>query len=61
MTLNMKFFCMRDAMNRLLRDLEPGNDLKICIYGDRGFKEAFPGLSGSLGVVGAFIGTGKSG
>ena len=30
-TLNEEFFCMRDIMNRLLRDLEPGNDLSISI------------------------------
>ena len=61
MTLNKKFFCMRDIMNRLLRDLEPGNDLKILIDGNRGFQEAFPGLSGSPGIIRAGTGTGKSG
>jgi hypothetical protein len=59
--LNKEFFCMRDIMNRLLRDLEPGNNLTICIDGNRGFQEAFPGLSCSPGIVGTCIGTGKSG
>ena len=52
---------MRDVMNRLLRDLEPGNNLTICIHGNRGFQESFPGLSGSPGIAETCIGTGKSG
>jgi hypothetical protein len=30
-TLKEEFFCMRDIMDRLLRDLEPGEDLSISI------------------------------
>jgi hypothetical protein len=30
-TLKEEFFCMRDIMDRLLRDLEPGDDLSISI------------------------------
>jgi hypothetical protein len=52
---------MRDIMKQLLRDLEPGNNLTIRIDGNRGFQETFPGLSGSPGIVGTCIGTGKSG
>ena len=61
MTLNKKFFCMRDIMNRLLRDLEPGGDLMIRINGNRGFQEAFPGFSDPLGIIRAGVRTGKSG
>jgi hypothetical protein len=47
MTLNEEFFRMRDIMNRLLGDLEPGNDLPVGIDGDRGFQESFSGFTGS--------------
>jgi hypothetical protein len=50
-TLNEELFSMRDIMNRSLGDLEPGNDLPVGIDGDRGFQEAFPGLSGSPGII----------
>jgi hypothetical protein len=33
-TLNEKFFCMRDVVYRLLRDLEPRDDLAYSIDGD---------------------------
>jgi hypothetical protein len=46
-TLNEEFFRMRDIMNRLLGDLEPGDDLSASIDGDRGFQESFSGFSGS--------------
>ena len=42
-------------MNRLLRDLEPGNDLMIRINRNRGFQEAFPGFSGPPGIIRAGI------
>jgi hypothetical protein len=47
MTLNEKFFRMRDIMDRLLGDLEPGNDLSISIDRDSGFQESFSSFSGS--------------
>jgi hypothetical protein len=51
MTLNKEFFRMQDIMNRLLGDLEPGNDLSISINGDRGFQESFSSFSGSPGII----------
>ena len=59
-TLNEEFFRMRDIMDRLLGDLEPGNNLSIGIYGDRRFQESFSGFSGSPGIVRTGIGTGKT-
>jgi hypothetical protein len=50
-TLNEEFFRMRDIMNRLLGDLEPGNGLPVGIDGDRGFQESFSGFTGSLGII----------
>jgi hypothetical protein len=49
MTLNEEFFRMRDIMNRLLGDLEPGSDLSVSIDGDRGFQESFSGFTSSPG------------
>jgi hypothetical protein len=54
-TLNEKFFSVRDIMNRLLRDLEPGNDLLISIDGDRSFEESFSGFPGSPGIIGTGV------
>ena len=51
MTLNEEFIRVRDIMDRLLRDLEPGNDLSISIDGDRGFQESFSSFSGSPGII----------
>ena len=42
---------MRDIMDWLLGDLEPGNDLSISIDRDRGFQETFPKFSGSPGLI----------
>jgi hypothetical protein len=42
---------MRDVMDRLLGDLEPGDDLSISIDGDRGFQESLSGFPGSLGII----------
>jgi hypothetical protein len=50
-TLNEEFFRMRDIMNRLLRDLEPGDDLSVSIDGDRCFQESFSGFPGSPGII----------
>ena len=51
MTLNEEFFRVRDIMDRLLGDLEPGNDLPVSIDGDRGFQESFSGFPGSSGII----------
>ena len=50
-TLNEEFFRMRDVMDRLLGDLEPGDDLTIRINRDRGFQESFSGFPGSPGII----------
>jgi hypothetical protein len=50
-TLNKEFFCVRDIMDRLLGDLEPGYDLLISIDGDRSFQKSFSGFSGSPGII----------
>jgi hypothetical protein len=42
---------MRDIMNRLLGDYEPGNGLPVGIDGDRGFQELFSGFTGSPGII----------
>jgi hypothetical protein len=49
--LNEKFFGVRNIMNRLLGDLEPGNELPVSIDGDRGFQEPFSGFPGSPGII----------
>jgi len=59
-TLNKEFFRMGDIVDRLLGDLEPGDDLPIGIDGDRSFQESFAGFSGSPGIIGTCIGTGKT-
>jgi hypothetical protein len=59
-TLKEEFFRMRDIMDRLLGDLEPGNDLAACIDGDRGFQESFSGFTGSPGIIGTSVGAGKA-
>jgi len=42
---------MWDIMNRLLGDLEPGDDLSVSIDGDRGFQESFSGFPSSPGII----------
>jgi hypothetical protein len=49
--LNEEFFRMWDVMNRLLGDLEPGNELPVSIDGDRDFQESFSGFPGSPGII----------
>jgi hypothetical protein len=51
MTLNEEYFRVRDIMDWLLGDLEPGNDLSISIDRDRGFQESFSIFSGSPGII----------
>ena len=50
---------MRDIMNRLLGDLESGNDLPVSVDRDRGFQESFSGFAGSPGIIRTCIGAGK--
>jgi hypothetical protein len=50
-TLNKEFLSVGNIMDRLLRDLEPGDDLKICIDGYRGFQKSFPSFFGSPGII----------
>jgi hypothetical protein len=50
-TLNEEFFRMRDIMDRLLGDLEPGNNLPVSIDRDRCFQESFSDFSGSPGII----------
>jgi len=50
-TLNEEFFRMRDIMDRLLGDLEPGNDLPVSIDRDRCFQKSFSGFTGSPGII----------
>jgi hypothetical protein len=61
MTLNEEFFRVRNIMDRLLGDLEPGDDLKVSIDGDRGFQESFSRFTGSPGIVVAGVRTGEPG
>ena len=51
MTLNKKFFRVRDIMNRLLGDLESGYDLSIGIDRDGGFQKSFSSFPGSPGII----------
>jgi len=60
MTLNEEFFGVRDIMNRLLGDLEPGDDLPISVDGNRGFEEPFSGFPGSPGIIGTGVRAGES-
>jgi len=50
-TLNKEFFRTGNIVDRLLGDLEPGNNLPISIDGDRSFQESFAGFSGSPGII----------
>jgi len=49
--LNEEFFRMKDIMNRLLGDLEPGTDLPVGIDRDRSFQESFSGFTSSPGII----------
>ena len=44
-TLLEDFFSVKDIMDRVLRDLHPGDDLLSSIDGDGGFQEPFSCLS----------------
>jgi len=59
-TLNEEFFRMGNIVDRVLGDLESGNDLPISIDGDRSFQESFSGFPGSPGIIRTGIRTGKT-
>ena len=46
-TLFKEFFSMRDIVDRVLGDLQTGDNLLIRINSDGSFQEPFPGLTGS--------------
>ena len=51
---------MEHIVDRLLGELEPGDDLPLGIHGNRCLDEPFPRLAGPPGIVGTGIGTRKS-
>lgn len=61
MALFQEFFGLGDSMNRLLGDLQSGNNLLISIDRDRGFQDLFSSLTGSLGIVVACVWAGEPG
>ena len=60
-TLYEEFFGVRDIVNRMLGDLQAGDDLLISINSDRGFQEPFSRLTGPPGIVVAGIRAGEPG
>ena len=52
---------MREIMDRMLGNLQTGNNLLISINRDRCFEEPFSGFTSSLGIVVAGVLAGKSG
>ena len=46
--LFQKWFSVKNIMDRMLGDLQAGNNLKVSINRDRGFQEPFSGLPGSV-------------
>jgi len=51
LTLLQEFFGMRNIMDRMLRDLETGDNLSIGIDRDCGLQESFSGLTSSPGII----------
>jgi len=45
--LCQKFFSVRDIVDRVLRDLQTGDNLVRSINGNRGFQEPFSRLTGT--------------
>jgi hypothetical protein len=45
--LFQEFFGVRDIVDRVLRDLQTGDNLVRSIDGNRGFQESFSGLTGT--------------
>jgi len=56
-----EFFSMRDIMDRMLGDLQTGDDLLIRVNRDRSFQESFSGLTSSPGLIMTGVRTGESG
>jgi hypothetical protein len=61
MALFQDFFSVWDIMNRMLGDLQTGNNLSISINRDQGFQESFSRFTGSPGIIVTGIRTGKPG
>jgi len=55
-----EIFGMRNIVNRVLRNLESGDDLLLGVHRYRGLDEPFSGLSGPPGIVGTRIRTRES-
>ena len=47
----LEFFGIRNIMDRMLGDLQTGDDLSISINQDRGVQEPFSRFTGSSGIV----------
>jgi len=60
-TLFEELLGMNDIMDRMLGDLQTGDNLLIGINGDGCFQESFSGFSGSPRIVVAGVRTRKSG
>ena len=60
-TLFEEFLGMRNIMDRMLGDLQTGDNLLIGIDGDGCFQEPFSGFSGSPGIVVAGVRTREPG
>jgi hypothetical protein len=59
--LFQEFFSVRDIVDRVLGDLETGDNLSTSINRDRGFQESLSRFTGSLGIIMAGIRAGKTG
>ena len=60
-TLFEEFFSVRDIMDRMLGDLQAGDNLSISISRDRCFQEPFSRFTGSPGIVVAGVRAGEPG
>jgi hypothetical protein len=50
-TLNEKFFCVRNIVNRMLGDFDAGYNLTTSINGNRCFQESLSYYSGPPGII----------
>jgi hypothetical protein len=50
-TMSKEFFGVGNVMDRMLGDLQTGDNLLIRINGNRGFQESFSCFPGSPGIV----------
>lgn len=60
-TLNEKFFSVRNIVNRMLRDFEAGYNLTTSINGNRCFQESLSCFSGPPGIIRACVRAGRPG